>query len=39
MRLRTHRARMQQYVLDVKAGRFSNEWVDRQLAADHCLVE
>lgn len=39
MRLRAHRARMQQYVSDVKAGRFSNDWVDRQLAADHCLVE
>lgn len=39
MRLRAHRARLQQYVADVKAGRFSNEWVDRQLAADHCLVE
>jgi RraA family protein len=39
MRLRAHRARMQQYVLDVKAGRFTNDWVDRQLAADHCLVE
>ncbi len=39
MRLRGHRARMQQYVADVKAGRFSNDWVDRQLEADHCLVE
>lgn len=39
MRLRAHRARMQQYVSDVKAGNFSNDWVDRQLAADHCLVE
>ena len=39
MRLRSHRARMEQYVADVKAGRFSNDWVDRQLAADHCLVE
>ncbi len=39
MRLRAHRARMQKYVADVKAGNFSNEWVDRQLAADHCLVE
>lgn len=39
MRLRTHRARMQQYVMDVKAGKFTNDWVDRQLAADHCLVE
>ncbi|MFT3987028.1 RraA family protein [Aestuariivirga sp.] len=39
MRLRAHRARMMQYVADVKAGRFSNEWVDRQLQADQCLVE
>jgi RraA family protein len=39
IRLRAHRARMQKYVLDVKAGKFSNDWVDRQLAADHCLVE
>ena len=39
MRLRAHRARMEQYVSDVKAGKFSNDWVDRQLASDHCLVE
>ena len=39
MRLRSHRARMMQYVADVKAGRFSNDWVDRQLEADQCLVE
>jgi RraA family protein len=39
MRLRAHRARMEQYVTDVKAGKFSNDWVDRQLASDHCLVE
>lgn len=39
MRLRAHRARMEQYVADVKAGKFSNKWVDDQLAADHCLVE
>ena len=39
MRLRAHRARMQQYVADVKAGNFSNEWVDRQLNADQCQVE
>ena len=38
-RLRAHRARLEQYVADVKAGRFSNAWVDRQLASDHCLVE
>lgn len=39
MRLRVHRTRMEKYVADVKAGRFSNEWVDRQLEADHCRVE
>ncbi len=39
MRLRAHRARMQQYVADVKAGNFSNEWVDKQLAADNCLID
>src|SRR5437667_8358598 len=39
MRLRAHRARMEQYVKDVKAGKFSNKWVDDQLAADNCLVE
>lgn len=39
MRLRAHRARLQQYISDVKAGRFSNEWVDRQLATDNCLID
>lgn len=39
MRLRAHRARLEKYVADVKAGRFSNDWVDRQLIADHCLIE
>ena len=39
MRLRAHRARLQQYVADVKEGKFSNAWVDRQLAEDNCLVE
>lgn len=39
MRLRAHSARMERYVADVKAGRFSNDWVDKQLAADHCRVE
>jgi RraA family protein len=39
MRLREHRARMEKYVSDVKAGNFSNDWVDRQLAADNCLIE
>jgi RraA family protein len=39
MRLRAHRARLQQYISDVKAGRFSNEWVDRQLETDNCLID
>ncbi|MCB1380066.1 MAG: RraA family protein [Alphaproteobacteria bacterium] len=39
MRLRAHKARLEQYVTDVKAGRFSNDWVDRQLAADHCQID
>ena len=39
MRLRAHYARMEKYVAEVKAGNFSNEWVDRQLAADQCLIE
>ena len=38
IRLRAHRARLQQYVADVKAGNFSNDWVDRQLAADNCQI-
>jgi RraA family protein len=37
--LRAHDARMAQYVRDVKAGRFSNDWVDAQLAKDGCLFE
>jgi RraA family protein len=37
--LRSHRARMAQYVRDVKAGRFSNDWVDAQLNQDNCLFE
>jgi RraA family protein len=39
MRLRVSRARLDQYIRDVKAGRFSNAWVDRQLAEDRCLIE
>jgi RraA family protein len=39
MRLRSLRARMEKYVADVKAGQFSNDWVDRQLNADNCLFE
>jgi RraA family protein len=37
--LRTHKARMAQYIRDVKAGRFSNDWVDAQLDQDNCLFE
>jgi RraA family protein len=37
--LRTHKARMAQYIRDVKAGRFSNDWVDAQLNGDNCLFE
>lgn len=39
MRLRAHKARMDQYVKDVKAGKFSNAWVDEQLTQDNCLFE
>lgn len=39
MRLRAHKARMDQYVKDVKAGKFSNTWVDEQLNRDNCLFE
>src|SRR5438270_387579 len=37
--LRAHKARMAQYVRDVKAGCFSNDWVDAQLSQDNCLFE
>ncbi len=39
MLLLAHRARMQKYVANMKAGCFNNDWVDRQLAEDHCLIE
>jgi RraA family protein len=39
MRLRAHKARMDQYVKDVKDGKFSNAWVDEQLNHDNCLFE
>jgi RraA family protein len=39
LRLKIHRTRMEQYVADVRRGVFSNDWVDRQLAADGCLIE
>ena len=37
--LRTHKTRMMQYVRDVRAGHFSNDWVDAQLSQDNCLFE
>jgi len=39
LRLKTHQARMWKYVNNVKRGVFSNDWVDRQLELDGCLVE
>lgn len=36
-RLEENKARMAQYVADVKRGIFSNAWVDAQLAADQCI--
>jgi RraA family protein len=38
-RLEAHRAKMANYVADVKMGRFSNDWVDAQLKSDGCLIE
>lgn len=38
-RLRLHKARMEQYIGDVKRGIFSNEWADKQLIQDNCLFE
>ena len=39
VRLQAHRARMEDYVANVKRGIFSNDWVDAQLRADKCLFE
>ncbi len=39
LRLTAHKARMENYVNNVKQGIFSNDWVDAQLTADGCLVE
>ena len=39
MLLHAHRARMQKYVANMKAGCFNDDRVDRQLAEDHCLIE
>ncbi len=38
-RLKTHQARMDQYIRDVKAGNFSNDWVDALLSQDQCRIE
>ena len=38
-RLWTQRRRMAAYIDNVKRGIFSNDWVDEQLAQDHCLFE
>lgn len=39
MRLKSHHARMEEYVRNVKRGIFSNDWVDQQLQTDGCLFE
>lgn len=38
-RLKAHQTRMEQYVKDVKAGKFSNDWVDTLLNQDQCVIE
>jgi RraA family protein len=38
-RLKAHQARMEQYVKDVKAGNFNNDWVDALLKQDQCIIE
>lgn len=38
-RLHRHRAKLEAYIANVKAGRFSNAWVDDILAAENCLFE
>ena len=38
-RLHAHRAKLEAYIANVKAGRFSNAWVDDILAAENCLYE
>ncbi|MCB1491081.1 MAG: RraA family protein [Rhodobiaceae bacterium] len=39
LRLVAQKARMAEYVANVKRGIFSNSWVDDQLAADGCVFE
>ncbi len=38
-RLHSHRAKLEAYIANVKAGRFSNAWVDDLLAAENCCFE
>jgi len=37
--LKAQQASLQQYTLNVQNGKFSNEWVDKQLTMDGCLFE
>jgi regulator of RNase E activity RraA len=38
-RLHSHRAKLEAYIANVKAGRFSNAWVDDILASENCCFE
>ncbi len=37
--LKNQRASLEEYTANVKRGKFSNEWVDKQLMLDGCLYE
>nr|WP_306265151.1 hypothetical protein [Pararhizobium sp. IMCC3301] len=37
--LRNQRKSLEEYTANVKKGKFSNEWVDKQLSLDGCLYE
>ena len=37
--LRNQRKSLEEYTANVKKGKFSNEWVDKQLSLDGCLFE
>ena len=39
LRLKSHQAKMEEYVRNVKRGIFSNDWVDQQLQANGCIFE
>ena len=39
LRLNQHKAALHRYVANVKAGKFSNAWVDAQLDKNNCLFE